>query len=300
MESNKPKLSEPLEKGSHSGNEEDVRPPVLHVVTDNKNETDISRGEEKEDITDDSAGVAENASASPEATADNLKKLVFGGAETNFTWAHFFHHHCGILQDDSLKYEKNLIAHRLSPEDTLLESIGLIIEFGRMPIGDKLKLVKTIKRQEGSLKMANKQKKDAAKLLGLEGYNEFEAGAILSVACGDSECHIEYSVDQYEHLKILLEQETALASLKNANFGEAYSAGVVCGARARDPAIQLLHSFGYRSFDYTKGKSLDESLPQTRALSRDPMVQDLIFGNLDSTGSNDVEDRRASSMAMYS
>jgi hypothetical protein len=88
----------------------------------------------------------------------------FGSA----TWEHFFATHCGILPKDALFYESHLIAHRMSPEDTLLESLSLIVEYGRIPLGDKLKIVKTIDRHEKSLKGTQQMKSETKKTLGLE------------------------------------------------------------------------------------------------------------------------------------
>mmetsp|Transcript_34626 Transcript_34626/g.83731 ORF Transcript_34626/g.83731 Transcript_34626/m.83731 type:complete len:113 (+) Transcript_34626:56-394(+) len=70
----------------------------------------------------------------------------------NFTWEHFFTVHCGILLDDARKYEKALIAHRMDPLDTLLESFELIIEYARIPIGDKLKITKLIQAKDEDAK----------------------------------------------------------------------------------------------------------------------------------------------------
>lgn len=85
-------------------------------------------------------------------TATEYKKSITkanpeSNASKNFTWEHFFTEHCGILPVDAVKYESALIAHRMNPLDTLFESLALVIEFGRIPIGDKLKISKTIKGQ---------------------------------------------------------------------------------------------------------------------------------------------------------
>jgi hypothetical protein len=133
----------------------------------------------------------------------------------------------------------------------------------------------------------------------LEGYNEFEAAMILGLGGGDSEYHIEYGVERYEHFKALMERTVALETLKNGQAGEEYFAGAAAGAAARDPVRQLLNSLGYRTFDYTKEKSLDGSVPQTNRFSNDRIVQDIIFGNIPNHAAEDDE-RKAASAAMYS
>ena len=46
--------------------------------------------------------------------------------------------------EDALKYENKHIAHRMDPEDTLGESVTLVIAVGQIPVGDKLKIIKRI------------------------------------------------------------------------------------------------------------------------------------------------------------
>ena len=63
----------------------------------------------------------------------NLNKRLLSRSDTNLTWEHFFVERCGVLHEDALKYEKSLIGHRMSPQDTLLESMGLIESVGQIP-----------------------------------------------------------------------------------------------------------------------------------------------------------------------
>jgi hypothetical protein len=79
----------------------------------------------------------------------------------NFTWEHFFTNKCGVHLEDALKYEKKLIAHRMNPEDTLGESLTLVIAVGQIPVGDKLKVIKTIQRREIVLKHAAEEEMKA-------------------------------------------------------------------------------------------------------------------------------------------
>jgi len=61
----------------------------------------------------------------------------------------------------------------MNPKDTLLESLDLIIEYGRIPLGEKLKITKVLERQLELLKKELEHKHKSRKLLGLEKYNDF-------------------------------------------------------------------------------------------------------------------------------
>jgi hypothetical protein len=236
-------------------------------------------------VEDDAKGVADDLANAFETLLPGLNQEK----ELNFTWEHFFVTHCGILTDDALTYERNLIAHRLSPEDTLLESLSLLVELGRIPIGDKLKIVKALNRQEDSLKAAKGAEQKAAKVLGLEKYSEFEVGMIISLGGGTSKYEIEWGVEQLEDLEKVL----ALSILDHKT---AYMAGAAVGIKARDPAVQLLRSLGYMTFDYTKGKSVDSHTPHTEAASNSPVLNDILLGNL----KGGTDDRNAARLDMYS
>jgi hypothetical protein len=147
----------------------------------------------------------------------------------NFTWEHFFTDKCGVRLEDALKYEKNLIAHRMNPKDTLCESMTLRISVGPIAVGDKLKIVKTIQRQE----------QDLARI-----------GAVSRLRNAGNFMPSEKKVDF----------EAIGASVANMN----------------DPALRLLRSFEYETFDYTKDKEIGEcAIPPPWA---EAQVQDLLFG----------------------
>jgi hypothetical protein len=231
--------------------------------------------------------------------AKSLETLMVGSnqdKETNFTWEHFFVTHCGILAEDALEYESHLIAHRLSPEDTLLESLSLLVELGRIPIGDKLNIVKALKRQEASIKATQDQAEQATKILGLEKYNEFEAGQIIRLGGGTSEDHIDWGIEQFEDNKIMLEKLVAEAMLKDHKARDFYLAGAAHGMKEREPAMKLLRSLGYMTFDYTKGKSVESPIPQRGAASNNPVLNDILLGNLEQVS----DDRSAARLDMYS
>lgn len=217
--------------------------------------------------------------------------------ESNFTWANFFTEHCGVLPEDSCEYEKHLIAHRLSPVDTLLESIGLIIEYGQIPIGDKLKIMKSIKRITDDLEKTEKSIADAARTLGLEKYSEFQAGMILNFAEGKTEdWAIDYGIEMLESSMEELKKCTAVALLTDPKAKEACAAGKSAARQHRDPVLRLLRSLGYTSFDYTRNKVVGSRRPQTKTLSTSGAA-DLILGNVD----DDVpEQMTQEAVAMYS
>ncbi|CAB9516568.1 expressed unknown protein [Seminavis robusta] len=238
-----------------------------------------------------------------EKLLDDLKQVnegfcqLFGldQQETNFTWEHFFVAHCGILKEDALEYERHLIAHRLSPEDTLLESLGILVEYGRIPVGDKLKISKTMQRQEDSFRAQEEQAKKNTKVLGLEKYTEFQARQIISLGGGTSKYEIEWGIEQFEDGMLELEKLVAEAMMKNPEAREGFMAGASMGRKERDPAMKLLRSFGYKTFDYTKGKSVTQPTAQTQPVSANPLLEDLLFG----TAKSEEDDRRAARLEMY-
>ena len=204
-------------------------------------------------------------------TVNELSDMIgkLGGVssdETNFTWEHFFTKHCGILGEDAIKYESCLIAHRLGPEQSLLESLSLIVEKGRIPFGDKLKIMKTLDRQQNVLKAKDEQAMKASKLLGLEGYNKFEAGTILKLGGGDSKYDIEYGIEQWEDGQSEMERMVAISTLKGGKAMEGFVECTALGFKFSDPTMKLLNSFGYFSFDYTKGKTTEIVKPHEDSL----------------------------------
>jgi len=226
--------------------------------------------------------------------ADRLLSLDFkssirtasAGSEpsTNFTWEHFFTKHCGILRLDALKYEKALIAHRMDPLDTLLESIGLIVEYGRIPIGDKLKIIKTIDKAAVGLHMEAGVKAKAKESLGLSGYSDIDASTILDLAGGDTKDHIDWGIEQYVDGQMEMERMINVQILKNPKMSKLYRKGASEGREFYNPVFQLLHSFGYTSFEYTKDKQYnDETVVPSCATSSNPALQDILCGNMEST-----------------
>lgn len=168
----------------------------------------------------------------------------------------------------------------MSPCETLLESPSLIVEYGRIPLGDKLKITKTVQRQQTAMHADNKHMAKSKELFGLEKYHDFEASMIMNFAKGDSKWEIEYGIEQFEDAMGELERMVASSTLKDTKSKAAYKAGSDIGRRERDPTMQLLRSFGYLTFDYTRDKQVTASSVTTQPSSYVPAVNDVLFGNL--------------------
>jgi hypothetical protein len=200
----------------------------------------------------------------------------------NFTWEHFFTTKCGVHLEDALKYEQKLIAHRMNPEDTLGESVTLVIAVGQIPVGDKLKIIKTIQRREIGMKHAAEEETKALEALGLGEYSPMEASVILDLGRGTDKDDIEYGIELWEEGKRDLDRIGAVYRLKNAGTVMPSKKEVdfddigAMFAKMNDPALRLLRSFGYETFDYTKGKEVGECpipLPWTES-----QLQYLLYG----------------------
>jgi hypothetical protein len=178
----------------------------------------------------------------------------------NFTWKHFFTDKCGVHVKDALKYEQKLIAHRMNPEDAMGESVALMIAVGQIPVGDKLKIIKTIQRQEIGMKHAAEEDTKALKALGLGEYSPMEASIILDLGGGTAKDDIEYGIELWEEGKLDLDRIGAVYRLKNAGTKKMVDFEDIKAkfAKFNDPTLRLLRSFGYETFDYTKGKKVGE------------------------------------------
>jgi hypothetical protein len=214
---------------------------------DNKEEM-MAAEEEAMEVKNEDEDKSSTPAEQKKALNESTKSAIIS-QETNFTWEHFFVRHCGILRDDALDYETHLIGHRLSPEDTLLESLELIVKYGQIPIGDKFKIAKALEHQQDVLKSHNEHNEKTRKLLVLEGYNEIEAAMILDFAGGTSNYQIEYGIEQYYDARKELEKVVAVETLKKQDSKDMFLAGASAGRKACDPAMPLLHLFGYLTFD---------------------------------------------------
>ena len=163
----------------------------------------------------------------------------------------------------------------------------MIIEYARIPFGDKLKISKTIKRKEEELKDKGKGMKEAKKSVGLGGYSDMQARMIMSFAGGESKDHIEYGIEQLEDGMKEMERMVNIAMIKDPRCVQAYDNGTSMARMINDPTYQLLQSFGYETFEYTNNKTVDSAVVPDRPTSSDSVVETLLLGNMTSSHSDD-------------
>ena len=89
-------------------------------------------------------------------------------------------------------------------------------------------------------------------------------------------------------MMVELEKTTAAVLLKDAANERIIISGTAAGMKAGDPALKLLRSFGYTTFDYTRGKSLINPTPQMQPASETPILNDFLLGNLANTDNQDA------------
>jgi hypothetical protein len=180
----------------------------------------------------------------------------------NFTWEHFFINKCGVHVEDAIKYEKKLIANRMNPEDTMGESVNLIIVVGQIPVGDKLKIIKTIQRREIRMYHEAEEETKALKAVGLGEYSLMKASIILNLGGGTEKDDVEYGIELWEEVKRNIKDRiVAVFRLRNASSSKKevdFEDIEAQFAKFHDPALRLLRSFGYETFDYTRGKEVGE------------------------------------------
>jgi len=140
----------------------------------------------------------------------------------------------------------------MDPLDTLLMSIGLIIEYGRIPIGDKIKITKTIENAREALEQEAKAKAEAKESLGLKGYSDMQARMVIALGGGDTEDHIDWGLEQYENGLNELAQTSNVQMLMNPTTSKWYRLGVSMAIEMNNPAFQLLQAFGYESLSAGK------------------------------------------------
>lgn len=128
----------------------------------------------------------------------------------------------------------------------------------------------------------NDAMRKARKTIGLDKYNEFEASMIMELAGGDSEYHIDYGIGQFEDWVMEMDRMVTIQMVKNpyGAVAENYDAGASVGRITKDPTFQLLRSFGYETFEYTKDKIIDEAAVHSRPTTSDPLVETLLLGNM--------------------
>jgi hypothetical protein len=212
----------------------------------------------------------------------SLESLRDQAQGTSFTWEHFFVEKCGILREDALRYEANLISHRMSPQDTLIESLSIIVSIGQIPIGDKIKITKTVERQSKAMESSQRKAKEARGKVGLGEYDQMAAQIILDLSGGTTDLHIECGIEQWEDGQEDFERMVALSIVKAGGIDDGMQAMV---NKMYDPAVMLLNSFGYETFDYIKDKEVGTAVLPPQAAQAE--INDLLFGHL-SLGEDDV------------
>ena len=79
----------------------------------------------------------------------------------------------------------------MSPQDTLLESIRLIVSVGPIPVGEKLKIIKTMNLQGDVCRSSAGEATKAREKLGLGAYNPVISSAILELGSGSDKDAID-------------------------------------------------------------------------------------------------------------
>jgi hypothetical protein len=271
---------------------------IADSSSDEKDHSGSTPKKEPSSSSSTNATVVEDTAALAEKLASILNETMLGmkDKDANFTWEHFFTEHCKILKDDALFYERNLIMHRLDPLDTLLEAMDLLVEFGKIPIGDKIKIQKCIERQLAALAALEKKKAEAKKSFGLEKYSDFDAGVILKNAGGIEDDYIDYGIELWEEGMQEIEKYANAAILKDPKAANRFVDGTAAAAKMfNNASFELLSSFGYTSFEYTRGKEVSDAVS---ASSADVVGLVAELGNLD--GLSVKEAARPDGNGMYS
>ena len=190
----------------------------------------------------------------------------------NFTWEHFFSEICGILQEDAIVYERNLIANRLSPLDVVFDisspSYDMFIEYGQIVIGDKLKISKTISRERESIKKIEEELRQFKEKYDLKPDCSFEyIKMIHKLGNGD----IRWGVEQLEEWNYQANEELDYSRVQN-NQNPAYRDILRKVKQEHEPAKHFLRSFGYTSFEYTREKDIYQRPTQITTVEERSLV----------------------------
>ena len=176
-----------------------------------------------------------------------------------------------------------------------MESLGLIDEYGRIPIGDKIKISKMLQCKQEDMKCEAERKEEARKLMGLEAFSEVETQMIMQFAPGTTQLEIEYGIELWDKAKRMFDEVSAVSVLKR---GTQSLDEVSFSRKVLSPEQKLLHSFGYRTFDYTRGRQVTHTTPHGRRASADPLTIDIMFGNVEEN--NSIEENNELYTTMYS
>ena len=130
------------------------------------------------------------------------------------------------------------------------------------------------------------------------------ASVILELGGGSDEIHIDWGIERWEESAPEIERDAAVASVKSGvgtafskkdNFNlDEFKATV---EKINDPAIQLLRSFGYETFHYTKDKQVPSARPAPQAAQElAPLLDGILFGRL---GTDEPESAGGAHLSMY-
>jgi hypothetical protein len=61
---------------------------------------------------------------------------------------------------------------------------------------------------------------------------------------------MEWGIEQFEYNQNFIDQFVGEAMLKNPKARDSFMAGAAIGMKEREPAVKLLRSLGYVTFDY--------------------------------------------------
>ncbi len=144
----------------------------------------------------------------------------------------------------------------------------------------------------------------AREMLDLGTYTPSIASLILELGGGSDEMHIDYGIEQWEQSAHEIERMAAVASVKSgagSTFSKKDSFSLdefkATLEKINDPAIQLLRSFGYETFDYTKDKQVPSARPAPQAAQElAPLLDDILFGRL---GTDDPKSAGGAHLSMY-
>ena len=96
----------------------------------------------------------------------------------------------------------------------------------------------------------------------------------------------KHTLSHYRSWAASLTEEAPLVVLHN-------DALISDGEKMNDPAMQLLFSFGYETFDYTKDKQVPAARPAPELA---PLLDDILFGRL---GTDEPESAGDVHLSMY-
>lgn len=207
-----------------------------------------------------------------ESAKTNFDERLDKDDDLNFTWEHFFSEFCGILEEDAVMYETNLIANRLSPLDVVFDvsspSYDMIMKYGQFAIGDNLKVSKTISREMESIKKIEEELRNFKEKYDLKPeYSDFHIKMIHKLGKGD----IRWGMDQLEEFMSVSNEDLDYSKVQN-NQSPLYRDIIRKVEQEHEPARRFLRSFGYTTFDYTREKDIHSCTTHGTSSPEEPLL----------------------------